>query len=98
MGDGLPARSLVVQDGSIGPGVAAGKTHSARPRLSAPADEEIVSTVRLWGSVIELYSSMKKRLVKMLLDFSTTCTFISDVMAVALKMHIHEHKDFAHSL
>ena len=48
--------------------------------------------------MIELSSLGKKRLVKMLLDFCATGTFISGVMAAALKMQIHEHEDFAHSV
>ena len=47
MGDGLPSWSLVVQGGSLGPGVAVGELHSKRPSLSGLADEEIVLVVHL---------------------------------------------------
>ena len=47
MGDGLPSRSLVVQGGNTGPGVAAGESHSESPRQGGPVDEDIVSAVRL---------------------------------------------------
>ena len=47
MGDGLPSRSLAVQGGSTGPGVAAGESHSASPHQGGPVDEDIVSAVRL---------------------------------------------------
>ena len=47
MGDGLPSRSLVVQGGSTGPGVAAGESHSESPRQGGLVDEDIVSTVRI---------------------------------------------------
>ena len=47
MGDGLPSRSLVVQSGSTGPGVAAGESHSKSPRQGGPANEDIVSAVRI---------------------------------------------------
>ena len=47
MGDGLPSRSLVVQGGNTGPGVAAGESHSESPHQGGPVDEDIVSAIRL---------------------------------------------------
>ena len=47
MGNDLPSRSLIVQSGSTGPGVAAGESHSESPRQGGPVDEDIVSAVRL---------------------------------------------------
>ena len=47
MGDGLPLRSLVVQGGNTGPGVAAGEPHSESPHQGGAVDEDIVSAVRL---------------------------------------------------
>ena len=44
--------------------------------------------------MIELSSSVKKRLVKMLLDSSAIGNFISDAMATALKLQIQDDEDF----
>ena len=84
MGDGLPSRSLVVQGGNIGPGVAAGESHSESPRQGGPVDEDIMSAVCLRGRVLELSSSVQKRPVKMLLDSSAASNFVSDAMVTAL--------------
>ena len=94
MGDGLPSRSLVVQSSSTGPGVAAGESHSESPRQGGPVDEDIVSTVRLRGRILELSSSVQKRPVKMLLDSGATGNFISDAMVVALGLPVQEREDF----
>ena len=94
MSDSLPSRSLVVQGGSTRPGVAVGESHSENPCQGGPADEEIVSVVCLQGQVIELSSSMKKRLVKILLDSGAIGNFILDAMATALKLQVQDDKDF----
>ena len=47
MDDTPPSRSLAVQGGRIGPGVAAGESHSESPRQGGLVDEDIVSAVRL---------------------------------------------------
>ena len=44
--------------------------------------------------MIELSSSMKKRLVKMLMDSSVTSNFISNATATMLKLEAQEDKDF----
>ena len=41
MGDGLPSRTRLDRVVSLGPGVAAGESHSKRPSLSGPADGTI---------------------------------------------------------
>ena len=41
MGDGLPSRTGLDRVVSLGPGVAAGESHSKRPSLSGPADGTI---------------------------------------------------------
>ena len=41
MGDGLPSRTGLDRVVSLGPGVAAGESHSERPSLSGPADGTI---------------------------------------------------------
>ena len=94
MVDALPSRSLVVQGGSIGPGVAAGESHSKRPRLCGLADEEIVSAIHLRGRVIDLASSMKKRPMKMLLNSSATGNFILDAMATMLILQGQDDEAF----
>ena len=94
MGDGLPSRSLAVQSGSTGPGVAAGESHSESPRQGGPADEDIVSAVRLRGRVLELSSTVQKRPVKMLIDSGATGNFISDAMVTALKLHVQQEEDY----
>ena len=94
MGDGLPSRSLVVQSGSTGPGVAAGESHSESPRQGGPVDEDIVSTVRIQGRVLELTSTVQKRPVKMLLDSGATGNFISNAMVTALGLQVQEGDDF----
>ena len=94
MDDGLPSRSLAVQGGSIGPGVAAGESHSESPRQGGLVDEDIVSTVRLQGCVLELSNSVQKRPVKMLLDSSATGNSVSDAMVTALGLPVREKEDF----
>ena len=47
MGGGLASWPLVVQGGSAGPGVVAKESHSEKPSLSWPANEEIMSTIHL---------------------------------------------------
>ena len=89
-----PSQSLFVQGGSTRPRVAVGESHSKNTHQGGPVDEEIVSAIRLQGHVIELSSSVKKRLVKMLLDLGATSTFISDAMATALKLQIQDDEDF----
>ena len=42
----------------------------------------------------KLFNSLKKCLAKMLLDLGTTGKFISEVMAAAFKMLVHEDDDF----
>ena len=93
MGDGLPSRSLVVQSGSTGPGVAAGESHSESPRQGGPVDEDIVSAVRLRGRVLELSSTVQKRPVKMLIDSGATGNFVSDAMVTALKLQVQQDED-----
>ena len=75
MGNDPPSRYLVDQGVSTGPGVAAGATQDRSPEQDGPADE-IVSAVRLRGSVIELSSRVKERPVKILLDSGATGNFI----------------------
>ena len=87
MGDDPPSRYLADQGVSTGPGVVVGATQCESPNLDGPADE-IVSAVRLRGSVIELSSRVKERPVKVLLDSGTTGNFISDAMATALKLKL----------
>ena len=94
MGDGLPSRSLVVQGGNTGPGVAAGESHSESPHQGGPVDEDIVSAVRLRGRVLELSSSVQKRPVKMLVDSGATGNFVSDAMVTALGLPVQEEEDF----
>ena len=93
MGDGLPSRSLVVQSGSTGPGVAAGESHSESPRQGGLADEDIVSAIRLRGRVLELSSTVQKRPVKMLIDSGATGNFVSDAMVTALKLQVQQDED-----
>ena len=47
VGNDPPSRSLVVPSSNTGPGVAAGEPYSTRISLSGPADETIMSAVRL---------------------------------------------------
>ena len=42
---------------------------------------------------MELSSSVQKRPVKMLLDSSATSNFISDAMAIALKLQVQKDED-----
>ena len=93
MGDDPPSWYLVDQGVSIEPGVAAGATQCKSPNLDGLANE-IVSAVQLRGSVIELSSRVKERLVKVLLDSGATGNFISDAMAIALKLKITSDVDF----
>ena len=44
--------------------------------------------------MIELSNSVKKCLVKMLLDSGATSNFISNTMATTLKMQVYEDEDF----
>ena len=46
------------------------------------------------GSVIELFSRVKERPVKVLLDSGTIGNFVSDAMATALKLKITSDVDF----
>ena len=94
MDNGLPSRSLVVQGGNTGPGVAAGESHSESPRQGGPVDEDIVLAIRLRGRVLELSSSIQKRLVKMLVDSGATGNFVSDAMVTALGLPVQEEEDF----
>ena len=94
MGDGLLSRSLAVQGGSIGPGVAAGESHSESPRQGGPVDEDIVSDVHLRGRVLELSSSVQKRPMKMLVDSGATGNFVLDAMVTALGLLVREEEDF----
>ena len=93
MGDEPPSRYLVDQGVSTRLGVAAGATQGESPDLDGPVDE-IVSAVRLRGSVIELASRVKERPVKVLLDSGTTGNFISYAMATVLKLKITSNVDF----
>ena len=93
VGNDPPSRSLVVPRGNTGPGVAAGEPQSARPSLSGPADETIVSAVRLRGCVMELASTVKKRPVKMLIDSGATGNFISDAMVTTFNLQVQSHED-----
>ena len=63
MGDDPLSRYLANQDANTRPRVAAGMTQCESPDLNGLADM-IVSVVRLCGSVIELYSRVKERPVK----------------------------------
>ena len=71
----------------------AGATQCENPDLDGLADE-IVSVVRLHGSEIELYSRVKERLVKLLLDSGAMGNFTSDAMATAFKLKIISDVDF----
>ena len=93
MGGGLPSRSLVVQSGSTGPGVAAGESHSESPHQGGLVDEEIVSTIRLRGRVLELSSTVQKRPVKMLIDSGATGNFVSNAMVTALKLQVQQDEE-----
>ena len=93
MGDDPPSWYLVDQNVNMGPRVAAGATQCESLDMDGPADE-IVSTVRLRKSVIELSSQVKERPVKVLLDLGATCNFILDAMATALKLKITSDVDF----
>ena len=93
MGDEPPSRYLVDQGVNTGPGVAAGLTQCESPDLDGPADE-IVSAVRLCGSVIELSNRVKERPLKVLLNSGTTSNFISDSKAIVLKLKITSDVDF----
>ena len=93
MGDDPPSWYLVDQGVSTGPGVVAGATQCESPNMDGPADE-IVSAVRLHGSVIELSSRVKERPMKVLLDSGATGNFILDAMATALKLKITSDVDF----
>ena len=94
MVDGLPSRSLVVQGGNTGPGVAAGELYSESPRQGGPVDEDIVSAVRLRGCILELSNSMQKRIVKMLLDSGAAGNFVSNALVTALGLPVREEEDF----
>ena len=93
MGDGPPSQYLVDWGVSTRPRVAAGVTQCESPDLDGPADE-IVLAVRLYGSVVELSSRVKEHPVKVLLDSGATGNFISDAMAIALKLKITSDVDF----
>ena len=88
MGDDLPSRSLAVQGGSTGPGVATGESHSESPRQGGPIDEDIVLAVCLRGRIPELSSLVQKRPIKMLLDSCATGNFVSDAMVTALGLPV----------
>ena len=87
MGDDPPSRYLVDQGVSTRPGVVTGATQCKSPDLDGLVDE-IVSAIRLQGSVIELSSWVKERPMKVLLDSGATGNFMSDAMAAALKLKI----------
>ena len=53
-----------------------------------------MSAIYLRGFVIELSSLVKKCTMNMLLDSSATSNFISDAMAIALKLQVQEDEDF----
>ena len=72
----------------------AGESHSERPHLGGPADEEIVSVVPLQERMIELARLVKNRPVKMLLDSNAIDNFISDTVATALKFQVQEDEGF----
>ena len=52
-----------------------------------------MSAVRLRGCILELSSTVQKRLVKMLIDSGATGNFISDAMVTALKLQVQEEED-----
>ena len=93
VGNDPPSRSLVVLNGNIGPGVAAGEPQSTRPSLSVPVDETIVSAIRLRGHVMELSNMVKKRPIKMLIDSGATGNFISDAMVTAFNLQVQSDED-----